>query len=79
MKMGYSPTLCVEAALPSCIYQSCFENFLGSRFASWEHNASSAERILSAPLTNIHIISEFTKDFARIIYSSFASLKLVEI
>ena len=36
-----------EAVLLSCYYQPCNENFSGFHFASLEHNASSAEWILS--------------------------------
>jgi hypothetical protein len=53
----------VEAALPSLPLSVLLENFLGFRIASLEHNASSAERILSAPFAKVRIISETNKLF----------------
>ena len=61
--MELSPTLNVEAALPSRLFQPCFENFSRFHFASLEHNASSAERVLPAPSAKIRIISETHKHF----------------
>jgi hypothetical protein len=45
--MENSPTqIYAEAVVPSCLNQPCFENFSRFHFASLEHNASSAERVL---------------------------------
>ena len=64
--MEHSPTPYTwKPLLLSCCYQSCFENFSGSRFASWEHNASSAERVLPTLGAKIGIILETSKLFAK--------------
>ena len=60
-KWRHSSTLNVEAALLSCRYQSCFENYLGFRFASLEHYASSAERVLPTLGEKIDKIAESSK------------------
>jgi len=67
----------VEAALPPAIIDLAFENFSGFHFASLEHNASSAERILSAPPAKIRIIPETCKHFGN--YFVITLLKLIVI
>ena len=59
--MEHSPTLGVEAVCSPALSQPCFENFSGSHSASLEHNASSAERILSTSSAKIRIIPETRK------------------
>jgi hypothetical protein len=51
-----------EAAVPSC-FNLMNESFLRSHSASLEHNASSAERILSALGANIQNVFETAMDF----------------
>ena len=63
--MEHSPTLNVEAVLLSCLFQPCFENFSRFHFASLEHYASSAERILPAPFAKIDKNIESSKSFDR--------------
>lgn len=59
--MEHSPTHSVEAICSPAYISLAIENFLGFHFASLEHNASSAERILPAQAAKIGIISETSK------------------
>lgn len=74
--MEHSPTLCVEAVCSPALFQPCFENFSGSHSASLEHNASSAERILSAPSAKLQIISETNKKKPENLLKVFGCIKL---
>ena len=60
--MEYSPTLCVEAVLPSCFIQPCFENFLGFRSQVWSITLLLPERVLPTPPAKIVIIIETSKE-----------------
>ena len=60
--MGTAPRDMREAAVPSCNLKMN-ENFSRFHLASFEHNASSAERILSALGANIRKVFETAMDF----------------
>ncbi len=65
--MEHSPTLYVEAVVLSCLYQPCLKKFPTFPSASLEHNASSAERILSALAAKLQQLFGMTK-FLRVLF-----------
>jgi hypothetical protein len=61
MKMDTAPRLNVEAVLPSCIYQSRFENFLGFHSQVGSITLLLPERVLPTPIAKINIILKTAK------------------
>ncbi|MBO5615462.1 MAG: hypothetical protein J5932_04990, partial [Prevotella sp.] len=64
-KWSTAPRLYVEAVLPSCLLQSCFENFLGFHPQVGSITLLLLERVLLTLLAKIERFSETTKEMDR--------------